>query len=190
MGKAFWDSDRVWLGSKGVIGYTTPSLKGAEFIYVKWQWGHVLCCAESLSCVRLCATLWIIACQSPLSMGFSRQEYRSGLPCLPLGDLSDPGIETVSLISATLAGIFFTTGATWEAPVRRYFQKILFVCLGWVLVATQGTFDLYWGTFGYGMSDLIPWQGIEPGLPVLGARSLSHWTTREVPGYTLEFCAK
>ena len=103
----------------------------------------MLCCAESLSCVRLCATLWIIACQSPLSMGFSRQEYRSGLPCLPLGDLSDPGIETVSLISATLAGIFFTTGATWEAPVRRYFQKILFVCLGWVLVATQGTFDLY-----------------------------------------------
>ena len=75
----------------------------------------MLCCAESLSCVRLCATLWIIACQSPLSMGFSRQEYRSGLPCLPLGDLSDPGIETVSLISATLAGIFFTTGATWEA---------------------------------------------------------------------------
>ena len=63
-------------------------------------------------------------------MGFSRQEYGSGLPCLPVGDLSDPGIETVSLISAALAGIFFTTGATWEAPVKRYFQKILFVWAG------------------------------------------------------------
>ena len=35
MGKAFSDSDRVWLGSKGVTGVTTPALKGAEFIYVK-----------------------------------------------------------------------------------------------------------------------------------------------------------
>ena len=88
-------------------------------------------------------TPWTVVHQAPPSMGFSRQEYGSGLPCLPIGDLSDSGIETVSLISAALAGIFFTTGATWEAPVKRYFQKILFVCLGWVLVATQGTFDLY-----------------------------------------------
>ena len=50
-------------------------------------------------------------------MGFSRQEYWSGLPCLPPGDLPDPGIEPVSLMSPELAGKFFTTGATWEAPV-------------------------------------------------------------------------
>ena len=42
-------------------------------------------------------TPWTAAHQAPLSIGFSRQEYWSGLPCLPSGDLSDPGIELVSL---------------------------------------------------------------------------------------------
>ena len=67
--------------------------------------------------VRLCATPWTIACQAPLSMGFSRQEYWSGLPCPPPWDLPDPGIETTSLKSPALAGGFFTTSATWEAGV-------------------------------------------------------------------------
>ena len=43
--------------------------------------------------VRLFATPWTIARQAPLSLGFSRQEYWSGLPCPPPGDLPDPGIE-------------------------------------------------------------------------------------------------
>ena len=43
--------------------------------------------------VLLCAALWAAACQGPLSVGFSRQEYWSGLPCPPSGDLPDPGIE-------------------------------------------------------------------------------------------------
>ena len=60
-------------------------------------------------------TLWTVACQTPLSMGFSRQEYWSGLPCLPPGDLPNPGIEPMSLISPALAGRFFTTSTTWEA---------------------------------------------------------------------------
>ena len=50
-----------------------------------------------LSHVLFFATLWIIACQAPLSMGFSRQEYWSALPCPPPGDLPDPEIEPVSL---------------------------------------------------------------------------------------------
>ena len=48
---------------------------------------------QSLSCVRLFATPWPVACWAPLSMGFSSQEYWSGLPCPSPGDLSDPGIE-------------------------------------------------------------------------------------------------
>ena len=52
-----------------------------------------------------------------LSMGFSRQEYWSGLPCSPPWDLPDPGIEPTSLKSPVLAGGFFTTSATWEAGV-------------------------------------------------------------------------
>ena len=45
------------------------------------------------SCVRLFETLWTIASQAPLSMGFSRQEYWSGLPFLSPGFLPNPGIE-------------------------------------------------------------------------------------------------
>jgi len=48
-------------------------------------------------------------------MGFSRQQYWSGLPCPPPGALPDPGIEPVSLMSPALAGRFFTTSTTWEA---------------------------------------------------------------------------
>ena len=55
---------------------------------------HVLSC---LSCVQLFATLWTLVCQAPLSLGFSRQEYWSRLPCPPPGDLPDPGMEPASL---------------------------------------------------------------------------------------------
>ena len=48
-------------------------------------------------------------------MGFSRQEYWSGLSCPSPGALADPGIETASLVSPALAGDFFTTSATQEA---------------------------------------------------------------------------
>ena len=56
--------------------------------------------ASVLSCfsrVRLCATPWAAACKTPLSMGFSKKEYWSGLPCLPPGHLPDPGIQPASL---------------------------------------------------------------------------------------------
>ena len=54
--------------------------------------------------VRLFAILWTVACQTPLSMAFSRQEYWSGLPCPPPGDLPDPGTEPLSLVSPAAAG--------------------------------------------------------------------------------------
>ena len=71
--------------------------------------------AKSLSCVQLFMTLWTVACQAPLSMGFSRQEYWSELPCSPPGDLPDPEREPTSLASPASAGKFFNTHATWEA---------------------------------------------------------------------------
>ena len=52
--------------------------------------------------VQLFRTLWTVAHQAPLSMGFSSQEYWSGLPCPPPGDLPDPGIEPVSPTSPAL----------------------------------------------------------------------------------------
>ena len=65
------------------------------------------------SSVMLCS----VALQSPLSMGFPRQEYWSGLPFTSPGDLPNPGIEPVSLAFPASAGGVFTAGATWEAPL-------------------------------------------------------------------------
>ena len=73
------------------------------------------CTLSCFSCVWLFATLWTVARQAPLSMGFSRQDYCSGLPFPSPGDLPNPGIEPTSLLSPALAGGFFTTSATWEA---------------------------------------------------------------------------
>ena len=56
--------------------------------------------------------------------GFSWQEYWSGLPLPPQGDLPDPGIEPMSFMSPALAGRFFTTSATWEAPLK-YLKKFM-----------------------------------------------------------------
>ena len=64
---------------------------------------------QLLSRVPIAATLWMVARQAPLSMGFFRQEYRNGLPFPSPGDLPYPGIELASLASLVPAGRFFTT---------------------------------------------------------------------------------
>ena len=90
--------------------------KTAFFVIVLWN----NMCACMLSCCshfRLCATLWTKTCQVPLSMGFFRQEYWSGLPCPPPGNLPDPQIKLVSLKYPAMAGGFFPTSATWEVEV-------------------------------------------------------------------------
>ena len=68
-----------------LINYLAPRL--SEFNHSTTSGGLV-----AKSCPT-CATPWTVACQAPLSMGFSRQEYWSGLPCPSPGDLPDPGIE-------------------------------------------------------------------------------------------------
>ena len=69
-------------------------------------------CASCFSRVQLCATVWTVACQAPLCMGFSRHEYWP-----PPGDLPYPWIKFVSLRSPALAGGIFTTSATWESYI-------------------------------------------------------------------------
>ena len=64
-------------------------------ILALWLW-HVHSEVKSLSCVQLFATPWTVAYQAPPSMGFSRQEYWSGLPFPSPGDIPDPGIEVGS----------------------------------------------------------------------------------------------
>ena len=64
-------------------------------------------------------TLWTVALQAPLFMGFSRQEYWSRLPCSPPGNFPNPGIEPTFLVSMppALAGRFFITSTSWGAPI-------------------------------------------------------------------------
>ena len=73
--------------------------------------GHLR--ATCFSHVQLFATPWTVACQAPLSVGFPRQEFWSGLPFLTLGQSSQPRDQTCV---SHLAGRFFTTGFTWVTP--------------------------------------------------------------------------
>ena len=61
------------------------------------------------------ATPWTVARQAPPSMEFSKQEYWNGLLCPSPGDLPNPVIEPATFMSTALAGMFFTTSATWES---------------------------------------------------------------------------
>ena len=76
-----------------------------QICHLKWK---------SLSHVQLSETLWTVARQVPLSMGFSRQEYWSRLPFPPSGYLPNPGIKPAS---PPLTGVFLYHWATWEAPI-------------------------------------------------------------------------
>ena len=68
--------------------------------------------------------------QAPLSLGLSRQEYWSELPCPSPGGLPNPGIKSMSLSSPALAGRFFTASATWEGPDLQVSPQTLLSCCG------------------------------------------------------------
>ena len=72
--------------------------------------------AQSLIRVQLFATPWTVAFQAPLSMEFSMHKYLSALPFPIPGDLLNSGIDPTFLASFALAGWFFITRTTWEAP--------------------------------------------------------------------------
>ena len=89
----------------GLLGHV------AALFLVFWR---TACCSSggsvcALSHVQLSVTPWTVAYQALLCMGFPKQEYWSGVPFPPPGDLPYPGIEPASLASAALAGKFFTT---------------------------------------------------------------------------------
>ena len=107
---------------------------------------HV-CVPNCFSCVWLFVTLWTAACQNPLSMGFFRQENWSGLPCPPPGDLPDPGIEPVSLMSPALAGRFLTTSTNSEAL---YMYTYLYMCMPLVLFPWRTQSDKGFIELGFG----------------------------------------
>ena len=79
-----------------------PKLQAFNLLIGSTPDSACVCGLCHFSCVCLFATPWTVARHAPLSMGFSRQEYWSGLPCPPPRDLPDPGIEPISPASPTL----------------------------------------------------------------------------------------
>ena len=92
--------------------------------YMRFYTVLCVCASCRFSSIWLSVTLWTVTHQAPLSMRFSSQEYWTRLPYPPPGDLPNPRIKPAYLTSPALAGGFFTTSATWEAP---WFTVISFV---------------------------------------------------------------
>ena len=98
---------------------------------------------RQLSCVWLFETPWTITHQAHPSMGFSRQEYWSGLPCPPPGDLPKPGIEPLSLMSPALTGRFFTTSSTLGFSVLHCLAEFAQIHVHWVSDAIPPSCPLF-----------------------------------------------
>ena len=120
-----------WEGCIDPINWRPLKRKGTWFLNCEKKNIDLNCYLKLKS--RFCAVLshfshvWLfatpgrtVACQTPLSMEFARQEYWSGLPFPSPRDLPNPGIEPTSLRSPALAGGFFTTSATWEALEKKW----------------------------------------------------------------------
>ena len=90
------------------------TLQRVKWIFI-WSLLICACVLSHFSHVQLFATPWTVDHEAPLSMGFSRQEYWSGLSFPSPGDLPNQGIQPTSFMSPALAGGFFTPSNTWEA---------------------------------------------------------------------------
>ena len=106
----------IWETREGDLASRMPEMMTVAGLEVQLLAMTCVCVLSHFSCAQSFATLWTVVCKGPLSLGFSRLEYRSGLSCPPPGDLPDPGIEPKSLTSPELARGFFTTSTSWEAP--------------------------------------------------------------------------
>ena len=125
-----WDQDINRLAPFGVWEEEFVPCLSSSLQVVSWHLWHA-CMGNGFCRVWLCATLWTVAHQALLSMGFSRQEYWSGLLFPSPGDLPDPGIKPASLIPPELASGFFPT-----EPLGSSYQIWMWKCylLGCILL--------------------------------------------------------
>ena len=110
---------------------------------LKMAWGFLVCACEVTLVMCNSATLWTVALQASLSVGFRRREYWSGLPFPSPGDFPNPGTEPASFMSPALANGFFTTSATNEQACD----------------LQRGEVSASWG---------LPWRGPRPGCLLQG----------------------
>ena len=127
-------------------------------------------------------TPWTVGCQAPLSMGFSRQEYWSGLSFPSPEHLPDPGIEPVSLTSPALAGGFFTTSTTWVRKIQAEDDKRRIgpsqgrgISINSVKAAAAAKSLQSCPTL------CNPIDGSPPGFPSLGFSRQEHWSGLPFP---------
>ena len=103
-------SQKLYKGRNGICFFHS--------IIDQWLILNACICACTFNHVWLFVTPWTVARQAPLSVGFSRQEYWSGMPFPPPGDIPDPGIEPEYPAFPSLEGMFFTSWATREALIH------------------------------------------------------------------------
>ena len=154
---AWGDSRPHWGGLSSLLGLLNPK----ACLFQKHLYRHVH--AQSLNHVQLFVNPWTVAHQAPLSKEFSRQEYWSGLPCPPPGDLPHPGIEPMSLESSALASRFFTTSAIWETCYRHRIRNN--VLPFFILSVTECTLRQWIGII---FSNLSTYSGVLGLTPVAG----------------------
>ena len=126
-----------------------------------------MCVLRHLSCAWLFVTLWTVTHQALLSMGFSRQEYWSGLPCPPPGDLPNPEIEPRSSV---LQADSFPSEPQGKLCIYIYDSESLSVVSD--LLWPHGLY-LPWNSPGQNtgvdshslLQGIFPTQGLNPGLP-------------------------
>ena len=104
-----WPRDQTHISCIACRSFTTEP-PGKPLIFSCYMLG-------CFSCVQLFAPLWTVAHQAPSSVGFSRQEYWSGSPCSPPGDLPDPGLEPTSFVSLHWQAGSLPLGTTHEAQI-------------------------------------------------------------------------
>ena len=120
-----------------------------------------------------------ITYEAPLSMGTSRQEYWSGLPCLPLGDLPNPGTEPVSHVSC-ITGRFFTTSTTWEVLNVWWKWKLLSHVRLFTTPLVHGILQtriLEWVALPFSRGSSQPRDRIQ--VSCIAGRFFTSWATRE-----------
>ena len=147
---------------------------------------HACVCARSLSPVCLFATPWTVAHQTPLSVGFSRQEDWSGLSFSPPRDLPNPGIK--STFSALTVGFSTTEPPGIQARKWKWSRSLVSDSATLWTIVHQAPQSMgfsrqeYWSGLPFPSPGDLPNPGIEPRSPAYAGRCFNLWATRETQG--------